>query len=88
MAAKKNLNNDDQPVRLEEARDPILGGRLTPEGLRCEAQNGRFEEEPEQGITDQEYERYVSATEAVMAEDVDKVHVDCANGACPADFSK
>jgi adenosylcobalamin-dependent ribonucleoside-triphosphate reductase len=46
-----------------------------------------YEYQPEEPITDEEYDRLVAQIEQ-MAEDVDRVHVDCTTGACPIDFSK
>lgn len=47
-----------------------------------------YEYQPEQPVTDEEYDWYVGNIREAMAEDVDKVHVDCAGGACPIDFNK
>ena len=46
-----------------------------------------YEYQPEEPISDEAFELLVATIQAV-AEDVDKVHVDCDNGACPVDFNK
>ncbi|MBN7759802.1 ribonucleoside-diphosphate reductase [Nitratireductor aquibiodomus] len=47
-----------------------------------------YEYQPEEPLTKQRYEAIVASINEQMAEDVDKVHVDCAGGACPVDFDK
>jgi len=47
-----------------------------------------YEYQPEEPITKARYEAMVAAINEQMAEDVDKVHIDCAGGACPVDFNK
>jgi adenosylcobalamin-dependent ribonucleoside-triphosphate reductase len=47
-----------------------------------------YEYQPEQPITDEEYDQYVANIKEAMVEDVDREHVDCAGGACPIDFNK
>ncbi|RWB08762.1 MAG: ribonucleoside-diphosphate reductase [Mesorhizobium sp.] len=46
-----------------------------------------YEYTPEEEISDKRFAEIVAGIEA-MAEDVDRVHVDCDNGACPIDFAK
>lgn len=45
-----------------------------------------FEYQPEQQITKAQYEQISRSIKGTVKEDIDKVHVDCANGACPVDF--
>ena len=55
-----------------------------------------YEYQPETPISVEDYEYLVERIKAFaelrndepVKEDVDKVHVDCANGACPIDFNK
>lgn len=47
-----------------------------------------YEYQPEEPLTKKRYEAISAAISDQMAEDVDKVHVDCAGGACPVDFAK
>lgn len=47
-----------------------------------------YEYQPEEPLTKGRYEAIVASIAEQMAEDVDKVHVDCAGGACPVDFNK
>ena len=47
-----------------------------------------YEYQPEEPVSDEEYDTYVANIRELMVEDVDKVHVDCAGGACPIDFNK
>lgn len=47
-----------------------------------------YEYQPEQPITDEEFDWYVANIKETMVEDVDREHVDCAGGACPIDFNK
>ena len=44
-----------------------------------------YEYQPEEPITTIEFSRLMDQVQA-MKEEVDRVHVDCANGACPIDF--
>lgn len=46
-----------------------------------------YEYVPEEEISDERYAEIVAGIEK-MVEDVDRVHVDCDNGACPIDFAK
>lgn len=45
-----------------------------------------YEYVPEQAVSDEEYDLYISQIHKTMDEDVDRVHVDCAGGACPIDW--
>jgi hypothetical protein len=45
-----------------------------------------YEYTPEQAITKGEYEAISRVISDVMAEDVGREHLDCANGGCPIDF--
>ncbi|ESY35787.1 hypothetical protein X748_14360 [Mesorhizobium sp. LNJC386A00] len=47
-----------------------------------------YEYQPEEPLTKARYEAIVGSIREQMAEDVDKVHIDCASGACPVDFNK
>ena len=47
-----------------------------------------YEYLPEQSVTKAEYEGLLSDIKRAAKEDVDKVHIDCAGGACPVDFRK
>lgn len=47
-----------------------------------------YEYQPEEPITDEEYDWYVANIKETMVEDIDQVHVDCSSGACPIDFNK
>lgn len=47
-----------------------------------------YEYQPEEPITDEEFDWYVGNIKETMAEDVDREHVDCSSGACPIDFNK
>ncbi|WP_353640757.1 ribonucleoside-diphosphate reductase [Mesorhizobium sp. WSM2239] len=47
-----------------------------------------YEYQPEEPLTKERYEVIVASIADQMAEDVDKVHIDCAGGACPVDFNK
>lgn len=47
-----------------------------------------FEYLPEQSLSKADYEAVAHKIAGVLAEDVDKVHLDCASGACPVDFAK
>lgn len=46
-----------------------------------------YEYQPEEPLTRERYEELMASI-TTMAEDVDKVHIDCAGGACPVDFDK
>jgi len=47
-----------------------------------------YEYLPETPVTKSEYEAISRQISAKLAEDVDRVHLDCASGACPIDFNK
>lgn len=47
-----------------------------------------YEYQPEEPLTKARYEAIVASINEQMAEDVDKVHIDCSGGACPVDFAK
>ncbi|WP_189417216.1 hypothetical protein, partial [Mesorhizobium sp. M1C.F.Ca.ET.193.01.1.1] len=47
-----------------------------------------YEYQPEEPVTKARYEAIVASIAEQMAEDVDKVHIDCESGACPVDFNK
>lgn len=47
-----------------------------------------FEYLPEEPISEFEYHRYMDQIRKALVEDIDQVHVDCANGACPIEFKK
>lgn len=47
-----------------------------------------YEYQPEEPLTKAEYEGHMRDIRDTMAEDVDKVHVDCDSGACPINFEK
>ena len=47
-----------------------------------------YEYTPEEAVSRAVYEDICRKIENVMAEDVDKVHVDCQSGSCPIDFHK
>jgi adenosylcobalamin-dependent ribonucleoside-triphosphate reductase len=48
-----------------------------------------YEYQPEEPITREKYEELMSHIESSgVQEDIDKVHIDCDNGACPVDFYK
>lgn len=46
-----------------------------------------YEYQPEEPISDAQYDAYMAQIEKT-AEEVDRVHVDCDNGACPIDFNE
>ncbi len=50
--------------------------------------NLSYEYQPEQPVTDAEYDLMVSLITDVMVEDIDRVHVQCDSGGCPIDFEK
>lgn len=52
------------------------------------ADNSAYEYLPEEPVTKAEFEAVARGIRNAMAEDVDKVHVDCASGVCPVDFNK
>lgn len=45
-----------------------------------------YEYQPEEPVTEVEYERLCWAIEDLLAEDVDHGHLDCAGGACPIEY--
>ncbi|WP_454287279.1 ribonucleoside-diphosphate reductase [Rhizobium arsenicireducens] len=47
-----------------------------------------YEYQPEQPVTDEEFEQLVFNIDVAMMEDIDREHVDCGGGACPIDFYK
>jgi len=47
-----------------------------------------YEYLPEEAVNLETYNKYISAIKQKIEEDVDKVHIDCASGACPVDFNK
>lgn len=47
-----------------------------------------YEYLPEEQISDQLFNEIVAGIHEIMNEDVDRVHVDCATGACPINFEK
>jgi adenosylcobalamin-dependent ribonucleoside-triphosphate reductase len=53
-----------------------------------EQENLSYEYQPEQPMNKQEFENLVRSIEVEIDEDIDKVHVECAGGACPIDFNK
>lgn len=50
-------------------------------------ENSSYEYLPEESISAERFEE-ISAGIARVAEDIDRVHVDCEGGACPVDFNK
>lgn len=50
--------------------------------------NVSYEYVPEQAVSDEEYEAILAGIAEAMVEDVDKVHVECAGGACPIEWVK
>jgi len=50
----------------------------------------KYEYQPEQAVNLNDYNDYIKRLKHDMAleEDLDKVHLDCANGVCPVDFHK
>jgi ribonucleoside-triphosphate reductase (formate) len=84
------LKYDPQKVSYQEFRETILRYQKT---VKCcsvmpQADTSSYEYEPETPITHEEYEAYVANIEETLKEDIDKVHIDCSNGACPVDFNK
>lgn len=82
------LKYDPKVVPFDEFRQLM---RDNVESVRAvsvmpEAAN-TYEYLPEQPIRDEEYDELVAFIQA-MEEDVDRVHVDCASGACPINFEK
>ncbi len=53
-----------------------------------EEERHSYEYSPEQHLTKQEFENLIQSIVIEIDEDVDKVHVECAGGACPIDFNK
>lgn len=47
-----------------------------------------YEYQPEQPVSDSEFETIVSNITEALVEDVDRVHVECDSGGCPIDFEK
>lgn len=47
-----------------------------------------YEYQPEQPVNLEDYNAYVTNIKQEVEEDLDKVHIDCAGGACPVDFNK
>ena len=47
-----------------------------------------YEYQPEEALTKVEYEEISRALTTEIAEDIDYVHIDCDNGACPVDFKE
>jgi hypothetical protein len=47
-----------------------------------------FEYLPETAITKVDYEEMCYAIKQTIKEDVNKIHIDCQNGACPVDFQQ
>jgi hypothetical protein len=61
--------------------------------VRCcsvmpQSDTSAYEYLPEQAVSKAEFESIAAAIQEAMQEDVDKVHIDCAGGNCPIDFSK
>lgn len=51
-------------------------------------ESNKYEYQPNERITKEEYDAVLGGIKRKMSEDVDQVHVDCAGGACPTDFRK
>lgn len=47
-----------------------------------------YEYLPEEPVSLNQFNEYVSNIKQQIEEDIDKVHIDCAGGACPVDFTK
>ncbi len=47
-----------------------------------------YEYLPEESVTKADFEAMAARIRRVVEEDVDQIHVDCAGGACPIDFTK
>jgi adenosylcobalamin-dependent ribonucleoside-triphosphate reductase len=84
------LKYDHEKMTIESFKEMIL--KYTPQ-IRCcsimpKKDATAYEYQPEQPISLEEYDKYVNAIKREIEEDVDKVHIDCATGACPIDFDK
>ena len=53
----------------------------------CE-DDSAYEYLPEEAVSLEAYNKYLTAIKQEIEEDVDKVHIDCKGGACPIDFEK
>lgn len=80
----KPENNDYNLFRktLKKYQSQIKCASVMPQEDNCS-----YEYLPEQKITRGEYEDILSRI-TLIAEDVDKIHIDCATGACPINFQK
>jgi len=79
-------------VSLEQFRDVLV--RYQSKVKCCsvmkqsDEEEGRYEYQPEQAVNLEDYNAYIKAIkkEVEVEEDIDKVHIDCAGGACPVDI--
>lgn len=70
---------------LTENQSAVRACSVMPE---TSAESSAYEYLPEQPVTKAEFEAIARNIANTMAEDVDKVHIDCSSGACPIDFNK
>ncbi len=84
------LKYDPAKVSYEQFRETMKAyqSRVKCCSVMPTEDTSSYEYLPEQPITKAEYEAIVSKIKEAKSEDVDKVHVDCAGGACPVDFKK
>jgi adenosylcobalamin-dependent ribonucleoside-triphosphate reductase len=68
---------------LRENQSTIRACSVMPQ-----ADNAAYEYLPEEPINKAEFEARMRAVKQALEEDVDKIHIDCAGGACPVDFNK
>jgi hypothetical protein len=84
------LKYNPKTVSMNNLYDTVITYQHT---VRCcsvmpQKDESNYEYQPEEAVTLEEYNEYVTAIKAEVEEDVDRSHVDCAGGACPINFDK
>lgn len=83
------LHYSPDEVSFAQFREKML--KYMPK-IRCCAvmprtDNAAYEYQPEESVTKAKFEEIAAAVKKALNEDIDKVHIDCENGACPVDYS-
>lgn len=84
------LKYDPTVLSFETFQKTLLEGQSK---IRCcsvmpQSDTSAYEYQPEQPVSKHEFEMIAKSIETEMKEDIGFEHVDCANGACPIDFSR
>jgi hypothetical protein len=84
------LKYDPKQVSFEQFEQVMLENVPKVRAISVMPQEDQvsYEYQPEEPITKLAFDNLVLAITEEIEEDVDKVHVDCKDGACPIDFNK